>query len=141
MAYTDIQKVRIEVADNEVGLYILADDEIQYLLDKRSGNITNASLDAARIILMKLAQRSDESVDIFSIKGSKAASEYRMALELFIKNPNLNPLINNLKGWVGGVSVSEMQTNDTTLDNNIVQNPTKDRFVYSDDPFSYNWRT
>lgn len=140
MALTNVQKIRVEVADNEPGLYILSDEEIEYLLEKNSNNIPRTSLDAARIILLKLAQRVEETVDIFSIKGSKAASEYRQALELFIKDPSLNPLINNLKGWVGGVSLSEMEANNAVEDNNIVQNPSENTSLYYSGPFNVGWR-
>ena len=140
MALTNVQRVRVEVADNEPGLYILSDEEIEYLLEKNSNSIARTSLNAARIILLKLAQRVEESVDIFSIKGSKAASEYRQALELFIKDPSLNPLLSNLKGWVGGVSLSEMQTNNDNCDNNVVVSPAENQALYYTGPFNVGWR-
>ena len=78
MAYTDIQKVRIEVADLDPGLPLLADDEYAYLLEKNNNSVVRASVDAARIILLKLSQQTDETVSIFSVKGSKAAEQYRL---------------------------------------------------------------
>ena len=140
MALTLIQQVRLNVADSEPGLYIISDDEIQWLLEKNSNSVPRASIDAARIILLNLSQRGDEVVDIFSIKGKSAAEQYRLALELFIKDPNLNPLIGNLQGYFGGVSKADMQTNNDNCDNNIVENPTKDRYPLSTDPFSVTWR-
>ena len=89
MAYTDIQKVRIEVADLDPGFPLLADDEYSYLLEENNNSIVRASVDAARIILLKLSQQTDETVSIFSVKGSKAAEQYRLALELYIKNPSI----------------------------------------------------
>lgn len=77
-------------------------------------------LDAAKTILFRLAQRNDEQIDIFSIKGSKASAEYREALKLFLRDSNLNPLLKNCSGWFGGVSLAEMQANRDNLDNNIV---------------------
>ena len=120
MAYTDIQKVRIEVADLDPGFPLLVDDEYAYLLEKNNNSIVRASVDAARIILLKLSQQTDETVSIFSVKGSKAAEQYRLALELYIKNPQLNPLYNNLQGYFGGVSISDMEANAANPDNNIV---------------------
>lgn len=140
MALTLIQQVRLNVADNEPGLYIISDEEIQWLLEKNSNSVPRASLDAARIILLNLAQRGDEVVDIFSIKGKSAAEQYRLALELFIKDPNLNPLIGNLQGYFGGISKSDMQANNDNCDNNIVENPTKDRYPLDTGPFSVTWR-
>jgi len=141
MALSLIQQVRLNVQDNEPGLYILSDEEIEYLLTKYSDNVSRASIDAARIILLNLSKNSSgESVDIFSIRGKDAAEQYRLALELFIKDPNLNPLIMNLKGWVGGVSKTEMQENDCNVDNNIVQIPSKDRYPLQTGPFTVTWR-
>lgn len=141
MALTPIQQVRLSVADNEPGLYIITDDEIEYIINKNYGNINRASVEAAKIILLHLAKNSStEVVDIFSIKGKDVAEQYRLALELFIKDPNLNPLINNLKGWVGGVSNTEMQQNDCNLDNHIVVKPTEDRFPIRTGPFTVGWR-
>ena len=140
MALTLIQQVRLNVADNEPGLYIISDDEITWLLEKNSNSVPRASIDAARIILLNLSQRGDEVVDIFSIKGKSAAEQYRLALELFIKDPNLNPLIGNLQGYFGGISKSDMQANNDNCDNNIVENPTKDRYPLSTGPFSVTWR-
>ena len=139
MAYTDIQKVRIEVADLEPGFPLLSDDEYSYLLEKNNNAIVRTSVDAARIILLKLSQQTDETVSIFSIRGSKVAESYRLSLELYIKNPQLNPLYNNLQGYFGGVSKSDMQANNDNCDNNIVENPTKDRYPLSTGPFSVTW--
>ena len=70
MALTLIQQVRLNVQDNIPGLYIISDDEITYLLEKFNNNVDKASYQAAKIILLNLAQRSDETIDVFSIKGS-----------------------------------------------------------------------
>lgn len=104
---TDIAKVRTEISDSDVNFPILSNDEIQYFLDKNSGSISRASLDAAKTILFKLAQETDETVNIFSIKGSKAAESYRQALELYIKNVSLNPLYSNAGAYAAGISVAD----------------------------------
>lgn len=140
MALTLIQQVRLNVQDNTPGLFIISDDEIEYLLEKNSNNVDKASWAAARIILLNLAQRGDESVDIFSIKGSKAAEAYRLALELFLKDPNNNPVYNNLKGWVGGISISEMEENNANPDNNVVTVPSESGQLYQTGPFTVGWR-
>lgn len=124
MAYSptpeSINQVRMEVQDVESGLYILPDETYSYILIKNEGSIGRSSIDAARFILMRLSITAIDSVtDILSIKSSKQVEAYRMALELFIRSPSLNPLINNVSGWVGNVSRSEMQTNNTTIDNYV----------------------
>ena len=136
MALTNIQQVRLLVQDNEVGLYILSDDEITFLLERNNNSVDRTSIEAAKIILFKLSQRTDETVDIFSIRGGKAAEQYRLSLQMWLKDPNLNPLLNNIKGYVGGVSKSDMEQNDANSDNNLL--PTSYPIsVPSSDPFKF----
>ncbi len=123
MAWTDIQKVRIEIGDLDPTFPLLTDDTYAYYLEKNNNNIPRTSLDAARTVLMLLSQRGDETVDIFSIRGSKTAEAYRLALQMYIKDQFLNPINQTLKGYVGGVSLSDMEANDADLDNNIVSSP------------------
>jgi hypothetical protein len=140
MTFTLIQQVRMEVSDTDTSFPILDDSTYQYFLDKNSNSIPRSSLDAARAILFRLSINStDSSVDIFSIKGSKAAAAYREALILYIKDPSLNPVYNLVQGYVGGVSKTDMLANDATLDNNIVAMPKIDRLPYPDigNPFKY----
>lgn len=120
MALSALQQVKLEVADTDPALPILSDESYEYFLSKNNNNITRSALDAAKTILLVLAQRTDETIDIFSVKSGKAASEYRLALQLFLKDPQMNPVLQNCQGWVGGVSKSEMLANDATSDNNIV---------------------
>lgn len=141
MSLTPIQQIRLTVQDNTPGLYIISDDEIDWLLEKNNNNVAKASIDAARIILLNLSQRNDETVDIMSIKSSKAAENYRLALESFLKDPNSNPLYQNLKGYVGGVSISDMDANNVNLDNNIVQSPSDSGELVNTSFFTYTWRS
>ena len=126
---SDIEKIRVEIGDTEVGFPLLNDATYEYYLTKHNDNIARASIDAAKAILFQLSTRNSETVDVFSVKNTSAES-YRQALMLFIKDPNLNPLYQNLQGWVGGVSKSEMAKNNASLDNNFVQSPSKDRLTF-----------
>ena len=141
MAYTLIQQVKLEVADLDQAFPLLSDADYDYLLLKHNNSVVRAAVDAARIILLLLSQRTDETVDVFSVRGSKAAEQYRLALELYIKNPQLNPLYNNLKGYVGGVSISDMAENNANLDNNIVQSPSDSGELVNTSFFTYAWRS
>ena len=141
MAYTLIQQVKLEVADLDQAFPLLSDADYDYLLLKHNNSVVRAAVDAARIILLLLSQRTDETVDVFSVRGSKAAEQYRLALELYIKNPQLNPLYNNLKGYVGGVSISDMQENNANLDNNIIQSPSDSGELVNTSFFTYTWRS
>lgn len=122
MALSLIDSIRLLVQDNTPGLYIISDDEIGYLLERNNQSINRTAMDAARIILLNLSMRGDSTVDIFSIKGAKAAEQYRLALQLFLKDPNLNPVLQSVQGYFGGVSKSDMEANDGNLDNNLVPN-------------------
>lgn len=141
MAYTLIQQVKLEVADLDQAFPLLSDADYDYLLLKHNNSVVRAAVDAARIILLLLSQRTDETVDVFSVRGSKAAEQYRLALELYIKNPQLNPLYNNLKGYVGGVSISDMAENNANLDNNIIQSPSDSGELVNTSFFTYTWRS
>lgn len=122
-----ILKVRYETQDTALGLYILDDTTVTYFLEKNNESIQRASLDAARAILFQLSMRANDStVDIFSVKGSKAAQAYMEALKLYLKDATLNPVLNNCQGYVGNISIADMQANDSTLDNNIVVSPASD---------------
>lgn len=125
MSYTvtpeDIQKIRYELNDNSgPGLYILDDSTISYYLEKNQGSISRSSIDCCRAILLRLSMDSkDQICDILAIKSYKTAEQYRLALELYLKNPFTNPLIGSANGWVGGISVSEMQANINAPDNYV----------------------
>lgn len=138
MALTLIEQVRLNVADSEPGFYFLQNEEISHLLEKNNQNVGMASIDAARVILFKLSMQNTETVSIFTIKNTSAES-YRQALLLYIKDPLLNPMYRNLKGWVGGVSKSEMKMNDDNPDNNTIQFPNKDRPSVTGNPPGFTW--
>jgi hypothetical protein len=121
-----IKAVRIELGDTDPTFPILSDDEIRYFLDKNDWSIRRACLDCAKSIMLKLAMRTDESVDIFSIRGAASARTYMQALQMYITNPDLNKIYDTVTPYAGGISVSDMTTNDANLDNNIVQKPTED---------------
>lgn len=131
MALTQIQQVRFLIQDNVPGLYVISDDEIQYLLDKNSNSVNRASVEAARVVLFNLSLKSDSTVDIFSVRGSQAAKAYIEALKLFIRDPSLSGVLSNINGYAGGISISDMQENDANLDNNIPVPPSKSPEDYS----------
>lgn len=120
-----ISDIRYELSDTSVEFPILSDDEINYYLTKNSSNLARTSMDCARAILMKLSMRDNFTVDIFAVRSSGTAQQYMLALQLYIKDPNLNPLMQNLQGYVGGVSISDMQANDSNSDNNRVIRPSE----------------
>lgn len=124
-----IHALRIELGDTSPEWPIMSDEEYNYFLSKHDWNIRRAAMDAAKSIMLKLSMRTDETVDIFSIKGSSSAKNYMQALQMYIKNPDLNNLYDTVQGYAGGISKSDMQANDANLDNNIVNQPTDLQFI------------
>lgn len=130
-----IQDLRYELGDTSPEFPIMSDDEYQYFLSKNDYVVRRAAMDAAKSIMFKLSMRDDSSVDIFSIKGSAAAKNYMQALQLYIKNPDLNSLYEKVQGYAGGISKADMLSNDSNLDNNIVKQPTAETFTYRPSSF------
>lgn len=119
---TDIQKIRITVGDTSVEFPLLDDSSYAYFLEKNYNSIPKASLDAASAIMMVLSTRNSETVDIFSVKNT-SAEQYRLSLQLFMRDPSTNPVLQNAKGWVGGTSYEDIITNLNNPDNNVVTIP------------------
>jgi hypothetical protein len=130
-----IQALRYELGDTSPELPIMSDEEYQYFLSKNDYVIRRAAMDAAKSIMLKLSMRDDSVVDIFSIKGSAAARNYMQALQMYIKNPDLNALYDKVQGYAGGVSKEDMLKNDSNLDNNIIVQPTAETFTYRPSSF------
>jgi hypothetical protein len=136
MALTLIQQCRLAVADMDPAFPLLTDDSYEYFLEKNNDNVTRASLDAAKTILLILSQRGSETVDIFSVTGGhKSAEQYRLALQLFLKSPELNPLMTSATVYAGGISLSDMQANIDNSDNNTVKTANSRSISSLDNPF------
>jgi hypothetical protein len=125
-----VHALRIELGDTSVEFPIMSDDEYNYFLGKHDWSIQRASMDAAKSIMLKLSMRTDETVDIFSIKGSSAAKNYMQALQMYIKNPSLNSLYDKVQGYAGGISKSDMLANDANSDTNRFIKPENEVFIY-----------
>jgi hypothetical protein len=125
-----VHALRIELGDTSVEFPIMSDDEYNYFLGKHDWSIQRASMDAAKSIMLKLSMRTDETVDIFSIKGSSAAKNYMQALQMYIKNPSLNSLYDKVQGYAGGISKADMLANDANSDTNRFIKPENEVFIY-----------
>lgn len=121
MALTSIQICRLQVGDTDPALPFLSDETYQYYLDKNAGNIDTASLEAARAILFQLSTQSDETVSIFSVRGSTAAKTYRETLQFYLANPGANPFLSKVQPYASGISRQDMKDNLNTADNNAIR--------------------
>lgn len=137
MALTKIQQVRLEVGDIDVSLPILSDVEYAYFLTKHGDSVSRAAIDSAKTILFKLSTRVRERVELFEIHGQQAAVNYVQALKMYLNNPQLNPVLQNTSLYAGGVSLSDMSSNDSNPDNNIVSSSGENREIPARDLFSF----
>jgi hypothetical protein len=131
VALSNIEAIRLLVQDNNVGFYFLTDTEIEFFLSRNSDNLNRTALECAKVILLQLSLRGNESVDIFSVQNSKSASEFRASLELFLKSPQLNPALTSATGYVGGISYTDWAANVNTVDNIIVTTPLDPYVTYT----------
>lgn len=142
MTYTvtpeDILAIRYELNDNQPGLYILDDSTITYYLEKNQGSISASAIDCCKAILFRLSMdSSDSTVDILTLKGSKAAESYRLALQLYLRDPSLNPLMKSANPYAGNISKQDMLDNNSNPDTNFVSsiNEMYETRIPSDNPF------
>lgn len=114
-ANSAIDRVRLLVGDIWSDMEMLSDADYQYFLDKYAGNENRAGLDAARAILFKLARLTRERTGDIEVYGSEWFKDYKAALELLLKNPDLS--ISIAMPYAGGISKSDMRDNDSNTDN------------------------
>lgn len=110
-----IDEVRLMVGDVYEDFEILKDNDYQYFLDKYSGNVNRAAIDAARSIMFLLSRWTRERTGDIEVYGSDWAKQYRAALLEFVRNPNLTVMI--AMPYAGGISKSDMKANDENNDN------------------------
>ena len=133
---TPIQQIRVAVGDVDVQFPILDDSTYEYFLSKNNDSVRRASMDAAKSILMQLSMRGDQTIDIFTVKGGKSAEQYRMSLQMFLRDPNMNPVLSLANGYAGGISKSDMNSNNSKADTNFVNTPGLEINIATSDPFS-----
>lgn len=130
-----ILNCRMETGDTDVALPILSDEEYSYFIDKNSGSLSASCIDIARALLFKLSIRSQNStVDCLSLQTKHAAEQYRQSLLAYLRDPTMNPVLRNTTIYAGNVSLSDMDTNDTTADNNYVSSPSVKNVNFVVDP-------
>lgn len=114
-ATNPIDRVRLNVGDIWDDIEMLSDADYQYFLDATTGNENRATMDAARAILFKLTRFSRERTGDIEVYGSDWFKQYRDALMMILKDPNI--AISLAVPYAGGISKSDMRSNDLNSDN------------------------
>ena len=117
MAFTDIEKIRIEIGLVNEAADILSDEELTYFLEKNNNSIKRASLDAAKTVLFILSQFTHERSDMLEIWGHTWFENYTKSLKLYLTNPNFSINIDSAKVYAGGISKTDIRSNIDNEDN------------------------
>ena len=121
-------KVYIELGLTDPTQSLLTDEEVDYYLERASDDTVNASVAVARMILFKLAQMTRFRNDTLEVFASDQMKQWMQALEMYIaandpesSKRSLATALTKANGYAGGISLTGIQTNKTTLDNNFVE--------------------
>lgn len=118
-----VDRVRLAVGDTNE-LPIFPDTLYQQVLDKNSGDEQKTSLEMAQYILGYISQNGfRERAASYEVYGREWLQSYRDFLKTFLLSAG-NANVLGAKTYAGGISLSDMATNDANLDNNLV--PTTD---------------
>ena len=117
MAFTDIEKIRVEIGLTGGAADILSDEELTYFLEKNNNSIKRASLDAAKTVLFILSQFTHERSDMLEIWGHTWFENYMKSLQLYLNNPNFSIAIDSAKVYAGGISKTDIRSNIDNEDN------------------------
>lgn len=108
-------QVRLKVGDIDPDQPILDDETYNHFLDVNNNSIGRAAIDAARTLLFYLTRYTRERTGQIEVYGGEWATNYRKALEMFLKDPNLNAI--TPVPYAGGISKADMQANNDNSDN------------------------
>ena len=110
---------RIRLSVTGIGdIPFLSDDIYQYYIDKNNQNEWAATKECAYIILGILAKSSNYNrVDVIISDNRGTYKQYADFLTRVIQDPRT--AISVAGGYAGGISISDMESNDANIDNNI----------------------
>lgn len=114
----DEDKVRLKVGDIDPDNPILPDDVYTEALADNSGSVRRAAKQVATYLLFYLTRFTRERTGAIEVYGAEWATNYRKALEMFLKDPNLNSV--PAMPYAGGISKSDIQANKDNCDNELL---------------------
>ena len=117
--YNAVDRIRLLVGDTHNDVEFLDDGVYEYLLNKHKDNETRTAVEAAQYILGKISRWTRERAGEVEVYGGDFFKNYSEYLNKFITNPSgtASLVLSNIKGYVGGVSVSDMRQNRANPDN------------------------
>lgn len=117
-----VDALRVNVGDTACDMEVLKDTEYEYFLTKY-GSINRATIPAMTAVMFALSRWTHERLGQIEVYGGEWATNYRKALELAIKNPEMS--IASLMPYGGGISKSDMRANVCNADTNAVTLPAR----------------
>lgn len=119
MPLTDVEAVNMLVGNTPDNIFypMLEEEEVEYLLQFKGGNIIEAAKMAASAISFKLATTNNKERVGDTEIWNDAGKNYRLALQEFLKETK-NTLPNGVMPWAAGISKSEMLANMNNPDVN-----------------------
>lgn len=114
----DEDKVRLKVGDIDPDFPLLSDDVYTEALAECDGSIRRAAKKVAGYLLFYLTRFTRERTGAIEVYGAEWATNYRKALELFLKDPNLNDVAP--VPYAGGISKADIQANKDNTDNELL---------------------
>lgn len=115
-ATSALDRVRLVVGDCFDDMEYLQDDVYDFLLDKHADSEAKASLEAARYILALLTRNARERAGEIEVYGREFFQNYKEFLVLILSDSNFVSSTYNAIPYAGGISKSDMYTNDLNPD-------------------------
>ena len=75
-------EVRFKIGDTDKDFYMLADAEIEFLLESNTNNVLNTCIAACNVILAKLAKEVDYKIGPESVSASDRYKQYSNTLKM-----------------------------------------------------------
>lgn len=122
---------------------LLQDEEADYYLARANGDVVQGSVQAARMILFKLAQNSrfrNDTLEVFADQYK----QWQQALQMYIAandaestKKSIGIAVNKATGFAGGISVADYNANLMNADNNAVVPVVEFDTTLGSNPFSF----
>lgn len=137
MALTDIEAVRLLIGLTPANPFVnyMTDDDIQWFLDYKNGDVVQAARMAAISLSLALTSVNSREITGDIHVYNDIARAYTLSLGNFIDDAVSANIPNGLMPYAAGISYSDICENNSNLDN--VRQPLAGIRVCDDGTFSY----